>query len=601
MIQVLDKLDIAIFIVLLLSMPVLGLLAARAKQSDEQYFLAGRDLSWWKVAGSIFGTNVSASHMIGMLGIGYSLGFAQSHYEILAVAAILLLCYVFLPLYRKQEIFTLSEFLERRFSSSTRLLYSILMVLLILVQVVAAFYIGARTLMNLTAGTSWAIGYLPGIVMLALVSCSYTLYGGFNSVVVADIIQTVLIIAACLLVAWFTFAQPEIQGFSGLMALERAQPEALRKMSLYKPTNHPDLPWSGVFTGLIILHCFYWTTNQYLVQRTFAAKTMRDARIGVIGAGFLKLTIPFFSIATGVAAAYIFKSRLGEGHGIKPDDAFLRLIQIVVPLGYGLLGIIMAGIAAATFSSIDSMMNSVSTLITHDIYKKYAAPAADDRHLVRFGRIAVISFVVLCAILAQLTYDPQSAGNFFLKVSARGSYFTPGIVVVFLAGVLSRRITVNAAIITLVSAPLVAWFSEWAYSAWLVQRPQLHALLGDKLNFMHRVLITAIWSLTSVLIISRLSGPQAPAEDNDTHARVPVYGIASFLLVQLSFILLSQSGNAIDFAFPAALAAFGFFLAYIIRDLWHKGPFRVKGIVTDDRLYAGLLTAAAVFQLYYFA
>jgi SSS family solute:Na+ symporter len=337
------------------------------------------------------------------------------------------------------------------------------------------------------------------------------------------------------------------------------------------------------------------------VQRTFAAKSMADARIGVIGAGFLKLTIPFFSIATGVAAAYIFNARLGVGHGIKPNDAFLQLIQIVVPLGYGLLGVIMAGIAAATFSSIDSMMNSVSTLITHDIYKKYAAPNADDRHLVRFGRIAVIVFVVLCAILALLTYDPQSAGNFFLKVSARGSYFTPGIVVVFLAGVLSRRISVSAAIITLVSAPLVAWFSEWAYSAWLVQYPLVQNILGYKLNFMHRVLITAIWSLACVLVVSRLSRPKEVAIDNDTHAQVPVYGIAAFLIVQGSFILLSHSGRAIDFAFPAALAALAFFVAYIIRDLWRKGPFRIKGIITDDRLYAGLLTAAAVFQLYYFA
>nr|MCU0354798.1 sodium/solute symporter [Cytophagales bacterium] len=419
MINQLHTADIIVFLLLLLAVPTASILAGLRKKNTEDYFMAGRSLRWWMVAGSVFGTNINSSHLIGMLGIGYSIGFAQSHYEILAVPAILLLCYVFIPVYRRLKVFTLSQFLEHRYNAHARLVYSILMILLILVQLIAAFYIGSRTLGLLFHGTNFGIGYGQGIVIIALITCSYTVFGGLNSVVMADNFQTVMMLIAGIMVAVLTFVQPEIGGLTGLLNLEKKLPAEAQKMHLYLPTNHPNLPWSGAVTGLLILQFFYWTTNQYLVQRTLAAESDHEAKLGVIASGFLKLTVPFFSIATGVAAAYLFQSRFGT-QSVLPDDAFLRLVGTVVPSGYGLVGLILAGLTAATFSSIDSMMNSVTTLLTMDVYQKYIRPQASEKEMVRFGRLAIVGMVMVSAWLAWLTYNPNSSDNFFLRVSSQG-------------------------------------------------------------------------------------------------------------------------------------------------------------------------------------
>ncbi len=211
MLKSLTTFDIIVLLFFLALMPLTGLLFSK-KDSSESYFLAGRSLRWWQVAGSIFGTNVNSFHLIGMLGIGFSVGLAQSHYEVLAPVGALLLCYAFLPVYRRLRIFTLSQYLEYRYNSSARLLYTVLMVTLIVVQLVAGFYIGGRTLRFLLLGTPLEITYVQGIVLMALVTCSYTMFGGLSSIVATDNLQSVMMLAAGLIVAGLTFAQPEIGG-----------------------------------------------------------------------------------------------------------------------------------------------------------------------------------------------------------------------------------------------------------------------------------------------------------------------------------------------------------------------------------------------------
>lgn len=600
MLQQLGILDTLVLIALLLLLPVCSLLAMK-KSNSEDYFLAGRSLRWWAVAGSVFGTNINASHLIGMLGIGYSVGFAQSHYELLAVPAILILCYVFLPTYRKLRVFTLSQYLEHRYNSHARLVYSILMILLILVQLVAAFYIGSRTLLFLFRGTGFALEYWQGIAMIGLMSCSYTMFGGMNSVVIADTMQTVMMLAAGLLVAYFTFSQPEIGGFFGLLDLEKQQVLSEQRMHLYLPANHPDLPWSGAFTGLIVLHFFYWTTNQYLVQRVLAAKTDTDAKIGIIASGFLKLMIPFFSVACGVAAGYLFKIRLA-GITVLPDDAFLHLVQTVVPTGYGLTGLILAGLTAATFSSVDSMMNSVSTLLTLDVYQKYLNPQASERQMIRFGRLAVLGMVALSAVLALLTYDPASAGNFFLSVSSRGSYFTQGVVAAFFVGIVWRKANPKAAVVTMLAAPVFAFAVEYFYNNFLGGSPAVQNLFGAKLNFLHRVFLTMVFAVLLHIGLSRLWRSASENTGELILSTAPVWllrqaglfaGIQFFLLlpVWLGWLLPAQVAAA------AGLLSLGLFV-------WHirlgPGFSGWRHCLRDDRLYAGILTGVTVFLLYYF-
>ncbi|MBC7924009.1 MAG: sodium/solute symporter [Ferruginibacter sp.] len=594
MLTSLSTLDVAVLLFFVALMPLTGILFGK-KDNSEDYFLAGRSLRWWQVAGSIFGTNVNSFHLIGMLGIGFSVGLAQSHYEILAPVGALLLCYVFLPVYRKLRVFTLSQYLEYRYDETARLLYTILMITLIVVQLVAGFYIGGRTLRFLLLNTPLEIAYGPAIFLMALVTCSYTMFGGLNSIVATDNLQSVMMLAAGLIVAFLTFSQPEIGGLGGLLRLEANAPPDLQKMHLYLPTNHPDLPWSGVLTGLLILHFFYYCNNQYLVQRTLAATSDNEAKMGIVAASFLKLLIPLFSVTCGIAAAHLFRARFG-GLNVAPDDAFLQLIATVVPRGYGLIGFILAGLCIATFSSIDSMMNGATTLVSVDVYKKYLRPRATDQQVVRAGRITIGIIVVVTALLALLTYDPGSGGNFFLSVSNRGSYFTQGIVVAFALGIWWRKASSRGAVAALLAAPLFAFGFEAFYNAYLGAIPSIAAVFGAKLNFMHRVFGTALFTLGVHALVSRRWPDRNREIIEDTLA--PALPWRSFLifgaLQALLVLAVRQSVLSNQAAgWVGSVGTAGLFIAGVRRDSFRE-------LVTDSRFYAGLLCGGVVFLLYWF-
>jgi len=608
MLNQLERLDIVILILLVLLMPASGLIAAAIKKrSSENYFMAGRSLKWWAVAGSIFGTNISVSHLIGMLGIGFSIGFAQSTYELLSIPTILILAYIFVPAYRKLKVFTLSQFLGYRYNTQSMVVYTFLMLMLILVQMIAAFYIGSRTLMLLFHGTYFQISYLQGIGIIALVTSFLTIFGGMQSVVVTDNLQSVLMIMAGIIVALVTFAQPEIHGFSGLLNFDRSLPVDQQKMHLYLPTNHPELPWSGVFTGLITLNLFYWTTNQYVVQRALAAETDREAKLGVIASGFLKLLIPFMSIATGVAAAYVFKQRLGDKLNILPDDAFMKLVETLVPAGYGLKGFILAGLTAATFSSVDSMMNSATTLLTMDVYKKYINKTASGAQLVKFGRLAVFAMIILTSGLALLTYSPTSAGNFFLSVSSRGSYFTPGIVAVFFLGIVWKKSNGKGAIITMIAAPVIAVLFEVIYNHYLVHIPAVYQLFGAELNFLHRVWITLLCCFTLQAVLSVYYNHQQHKRGEDSSYAIGLLFNPKIAWKELGLfgltIALSLTGIQTGvmttklMGWPVAIITFLLFIVNYKRD--HTNT--VGHFLKDDRLYAGLLSGLTIWILYFFA
>lgn len=497
-------LDLVIFLVVLLGVMFVGVFASLKEDSSEDYFLAGKSIKWWGVAGSIFGSNVSANQLVGMLGIGYSIGFAQSHFELGAVAALMLLCYGFLPVYRKLKIFTLSDYLGQRYGDLSQMLYAVFLIILILIHMTAGFYIGSRSLKLLLAGSSYVPSYELGVILLAALTAAYTIFGGLKAVIFTDVIQSLLLLIAGVLVAVLTFIQPEVGGWTGMMARDVAQPLAAQKMHLYLPSNHPKLPWSGALTGLLVLHCFYWSTNQYIVQRALGAESDSEARKGIIFAGFGKLLIPFFAIAGGVAAAQLFQARLG-GLNVAPDAAMPELIKMVVPVGYGLFGVIIAGLLGAILSSLDSMMNSAATLITFDIYKKWLSPKAKDKELIWVGRVTMAVVVSLAAYLAITTYSPDSKDNFFLKVSSLGGHFTPGLVVAFALGMFWTRGTAAGASAAIITGPIFSFNFQAYYNKAQGIWPELAALFGTTLNFMHRVMLTVIVCVLVHIIVSLLT------------------------------------------------------------------------------------------------
>ena len=523
----LTAIDIAIFLLSILAVLAVGLWAGRKEESADDFYLAGKNVPWWGVAGSIFGTNVSAEHLVGMLGIGYSIGFAQAHFEYGAIAALLVLAFVFLPLYRGMGLYTLSEYLTRRYDGRSGVLYSAFNILtIVIVRMALGFYIGARALSYLLDGTDLAIDYSTGILIFAVVTATYTIAGGLKAVIWTDVMQSTLLLLAGVFVAALVFGQPEVGGFGGLLAKDAAMPAAEQKFHLYLPIDHPQLPWTGVFTGLLIIHVFYWSTNQFIAQRALAARSEFDARMGILAAGYLKLLIPFVSIATGVAAGYLFEARLADGELAAlplPDDAFPLLVRMIVPAGYGLVGLITAGLIGAILSSIDSMMNSGATLFTFDFYRRYLDPGASERRLILVGRISIVAFVAIAAAIAASIYTEDAADNFFLKVPAQMGHVVPGIAVAFLGGVLWRRATATAAFWALLASPVFSLLIELGYGAWAGGSSPLAAALaeylGPQLNFLHRTAMTALFALIALVGISLLGGRPGAEIDAYTYRR----------------------------------------------------------------------------------
>jgi len=300
-----------------------------------------------------------------------------------------------------------------------------------------------------------------------------------------------------------------------------------------------------------------------------------------------------------VAAAYLFQSRFGA-KSVLPDDAFLRLVGTVVPSGYGLVGLILAGLTAATFSSIDSMMNSVTTLLTMDVYQKYVRPQASEKEMVRFGRLAIVGMVMVSAWLAWLTYNPNSSDNFFLRVSAQGSYLTPGIVVAFFLGMVWRKANAAAAVITMLVTPFFSIGIEKLYTAYISHAPALQAVFGAQLNFMHRVFLTLLFCTALHISLSLLLNRKKTVALQSVLSIQPPISFLRFtalvLALQIPCILLFrwQWLSPLTVATLAAFATLACFI-YRMRLLSFSSFFR------DDRLYAGLLSAVTVWLLYVFA
>ena len=639
--EVFTTLDLVIFFAALIGVMIVGLIAGRKEDTSEDYFLAGRGVSWWGVAGSIFGSNVSANHMVGMMGIGFSIGFAQSHFELGAIFALMLLCYGFLPVYRNLRVYTLSEYLGRRYDDRCRLVYAIIMILIMtVVQMVPGLYIGSRSICVLMGGEAIqtvAVSeieqnvaeqaeadppassrrvvnrsyYNTFVIALAVVAAVYTVIGGLKAVIWTDVMQSMLLLAAGIAVAVLTFHQ--IGGWGTMMALDQA---GEHKMRLYRPMNDPDLPWTGVLTGLIAMHCFYWGTNQFIVQRALGARSDREARLGIVAAGFLKMTIPFFAIGTGVAAFYLFQA---GSHSVDPDAAFPELVKLVIPTGMGIVGLISAGLIGAILSSIDSMMNSAATIVTVDVYKRYINPHATDRQMIFVGRVSIVVFVAGAALMAIFMLDPNSKENFFLQIVDYQGYLTPGLLVAFLVGMFWRRGTGSGAFVAMVGGIVFSAIIAYGYRHFLGTQPLFREWFGEELNYFHRVVVVITLCVLVHVVVSLLSRPDAEKSrlvwtDLGGHASGDLYRVIVALLVSLGVFALLGWAMYIEYLRPATCATLaavwtisiicGATCRSVVRRRSDQDATNSTSLCADllheDRFWAGVLCGLAVFMHYYF-
>ncbi|MCX7997840.1 MAG: hypothetical protein N3A69_02660, partial [Leptospiraceae bacterium] len=348
----------------------------------------------------------------------------------------------------------------------------------------------------------------------------------------------------------------------------------------------------------------------YLVQRALGAVSEREARVGIISASFLKLFIPFLSIATGVAAYHFFKGR-GLDAEIVPDSALPELLKIIVPQGFGLSGIIASAILGAILSSLDSMMNSGATLFALDIYKKYINKDANDIQLVRVSQVVMVLIVVVSMVSAMLFFGVNYKGSFVLRVSALSSYLTPGIVVVFLAGMLSRRVSPDASFFAILLAPFLGFLTEYLYNNYLFQVTMLRDIFGNKLNFMYRVSFSVGFTYILLWVISRFSKQYPEKEtlnwmDISGHSKtdITVLGIKIlvFILFQILFIYLAVQNLEQKhwFSLGAFLFTMGLFVYNLIRKMGGLKNFQISQVFRDDRFYAGLLASITASMLLFF-
>ena len=426
--ETLDWVVVAVYFV-----GVLGLaawVARRGQRTAADYFLAGRHVGWFAIGASLFASNIGSEHVVGLAGSGASTGMVLGHYE-LHSWIILLLGWVFVPFYLRSGVFTMPEFLERRYDGRSRWLLSVVMLVgYVLTKVSVTVYAGGVMLQGLMGLDFWT-----GAAAVVVLTGLYTVLGGLRAVVYTEALQAFVLVGGAVAVTLFGLA--EIGGWGALRA--SLDPELF---DMWKPLDDPDFPWLGMVLTPPIVGIWYWCTDQYIVQRVLAAEDVTTARRGAIWGGYLKLAAIFLFIVPGMVALGLANTgRLELGTA---DQALPALVTAVLPVG--LRGLVAAGLLAALMSSLAAVFNSCSTLFTMDFYRQLR-PDASEAQLVRVGRIG--TGVVVGLGIAWIPIMQGLSSELYTYLQNVQAYIAPPIAAVFLLGLLSPRVNARGALTTL--------------------------------------------------------------------------------------------------------------------------------------------------------
>lgn len=413
-----------------------GFRYVKKHNSAEEYFLAGRKLTWPLIGLSLFASNMSSSSLIGLSGSGYATGISVFSYEWMAAIVLVIFAIFFLPYYLRSKVYTIPEYLERRYDSRVRYYFSALTVITnIGIDTAATLYAGALVIQMVFP----SIELWQSIFVLAIVSGFYTIAGGLTAVVNTDAIQAILLILGSVIVTCMAFFK--IGSWDAVKAV--TPPE---HFSIIQPIDDSFLPWPGLFTGVLLLGFYFWATNQFIVQRALGAKNTRHGQWGSIFAGFLKLTTLFIMIFPGLMARVLYPDIE------KANLVYPTLLFDLLPVG--ILGLVIAGLIAAMMSSIDSALNSASTLVTMDFYKKWR-PQTSSESLMRIGRIVTFVFMILAAIWApQIDKFP----TLWEYLQSALSFICPPIVSLFVMGMFWKRSNSSGAFVAVIFGTFLAIF-----------------------------------------------------------------------------------------------------------------------------------------------
>jgi SSS family solute:Na+ symporter len=431
--------------------------SSRKQDTTKDYFLAGRNIGWFAIGASLFASNIGSEHIVGLAGQGTSNGMAMAHLELHAWVMIML-AWVFVPFYYRSGVYTMPEFLEKRFGASTRWILSIVsLIAYVFTKVSVTVYAGAKvfetllpemkfTMFDVTVGPFWI-----GAISMVIVTGIYTVFGGLRAVLYTDTAQTIILLVGSFFVTWFGLK--EIGGWSELVSTCKANSESF---SLWRPMNDPDFPWLGIMIASPVIGIWYWCTDQYIVQRTLAAKNLKNARRGAIWGGFLKVWPVLIFLVPGLIGYALhmkqiitipFKMDGAEfvvKNGVKVldgDQVFALMVSSLLPVG--LRGLVVGGLLAALMSSLSSLFNSCSALFTVDIYKKLH-PTASEALLVHVGRM--VTGIIVALGLMWIPIMPLIAeGGLYIYLQSVQGYLAPPITAVFLLGLFCKRINAKGA------------------------------------------------------------------------------------------------------------------------------------------------------------
>lgn len=454
------------------------------KNESEDYFLAGRNLGWFAIGASLFASNIGSEHLIGLAGAGAKGGVAISHIEILAGIILLILGWMFVPFYLKSGVTTMPEFLEQRYGTAARKYLSFISIIsYIITKISATIFAGAVVFESL--GVSFWIGAVCTVLFTGI----YTALGGLKAVIYTDVIQVVIMILGAIFVTYFGMQQ-----LGGLNEFQETLPAHF--FDMWKSIDHPEFPWTGIIFGAPILGIWYWCTDQFIVQRVLSAKNITNARKGSIFAGYLKILPLFLFVVPGMVAYAL--SLKGNFVLANPDSALPALVANVLPTG--LKGLIMAGLLAALMSSLSSVFNSCSTLITFDWYKEMK-PQATEKELLKVGQISTAVLVILG--LLWIPMMKLVSGGLYTYIQSIQAYISPPIAAVFIFGLFFKKLNLKGAMASLGTGFLIGILR-------LILEINKDSLEGNLLyianiNFLHFAIIIFTASTLVLFLVSYLT------------------------------------------------------------------------------------------------
>ncbi|SKB38662.1 solute:Na+ symporter, SSS family [Salegentibacter holothuriorum] len=533
----------------------IGLYVSRGKgDSSEGYFLADKSLPWWAIGASLIAANISAEQFIGMSGSGFAIGLAIASYEWMAAITLLLVGKFFLPIFIDKGLYTIPEFIEVRYGSNLKTILAVFWIcLFVFVNLTSVLYLGA-TALDTIMGTGDGSLFIYAILGLAFFAAAYSLYGGLSAVAWTDVVQVVLLIIGGLITTFIALSHVTEDGgvISGMVSVYEQVPEKfsmiLEKGEIITPNGKDawwDLPGLAVLIGgLWVANLYYWGFNQYIIQRTLAAKSLRESQKGIILAGFLKLIVPLIVVIPGIIAYVMNTSPEGvisldftdesffSGTGnIINDNAAPWLIQEFVPAG--LKGLVLAALAAAIVSSVASMLNSTATIFTMDIYKPYFGKNSTEKNLVKVGRLSATAALIVAVILAP---QLKNLGQVFQYIQEYTGVVSPGILAVFMLGLFWKKTTNRAAIFGVLASIPIALFFKIGPNGWI------DSPIFVTLPFMHQMMLT--WILTMVLMIV-ISLVESKGKDHEKGIELsrslfktgPAFNIGSFAILLIVVML----------------------------------------------------------------